>query len=226
MNANIRKAAICEIVVADDADSWRSAGFAVSVAGIAHVGSVRLKFAGREQHPNGGIVSWAVRGIATADDLDGLATEVVDMDAETRNDGEPLVTTKHPNTSTSIDHVVVSTPDIDRTIAAFVAVGMEPRRERAGGSKTMPLRQVFLRMGEVIIEVVGPPVVPDDPAVRARPAAFWGLAFSCSDIDGCAAMLGQVGMGTVREAVQPGRRIGSLRHEHFGISVPTVFMTE
>lgn len=219
-------ATVVELVVADDPQSWEAAGFTVSDDGCVQIGSVVLRCIGRTDHPRGGVVKWVVSGVSAATDLDGLPTSVVEPEVSASTTTRvPVQPSTHRNTSTLIDHVVVATPDIDRTIAAFVAVGMEPRRERMGGSASMPMRQVFLRMGEVIIEVVGPPVAPDDPKALARPASFWGLAFTCADIDACALLLGDAGMGTVRDAVQPGRKIGSLRHEHFGISVPTVFMT-
>jgi len=86
------------------------------------------------------------------------------------------------------------------------------------------MRQVFVRDGAVIIEIVGPAVPDDDPAVRARPAALWGLAFTSDDLDGCAALLGNR-LGPVRDAVQPGRRIASLRHRDLGLSLPVAVMT-
>ena len=94
-------------------------------------------------------MSWTVAGVTAATDLDGLPTNVVERDGT-----PPLGAASHLNTTTIIDHIVVATPAIDRTIAAFVAVGMEPRRERVGGSASMPMRQVFLRMGEVIIDLM------------------------------------------------------------------------
>ena len=223
---------ITEIVVADDGAAWRSAGFTVDDTNHAHIGAVRFHFVGREAQPKGGIVAWSVAGISSAHDLDGLATTVVndasravpsdERDADVaRVEGLPT----HRNSVTIVDHVVVATPDINRTIGQFVSVGMEPRRERLGGSEAHPMRQVFLRAGEVIIEVVGPPVAPNDARIRERRASFYGLAFSCADLDACAALLGD-GVGTIRDATQPGRRIATLRHDQFGISVPTVLMTE
>lgn len=213
-------ATVVELIVADDPQAWQAAGFTVTTDGCVPIGSVVMRCIGRSNHPKGGVASWTVAGVAAATDLDGLPTNVVE-----RHGAPSLAVASHLNTTTIIDHIVVATPDIDRTIDAFVAVGMVPRRERVGGSSAMPMRQVFLRMGEVIIEVVGPPTPPDDATVRARPASFWGLAFTCADIDACARLLGGDGMGSVHDAVQKGRKIGSLRHEHFGISVPTVFMT-
>ena len=223
---------ITEIVIADDGAAWRSAGFTVDDTSHAQIGTVRFHFVGRAAPSKGGIVAWSVDGISPADDLDGLATTVVDDASRAVPRGNRYTDVAHAarvhthqNSVTIVDHVVVATPDVDRTIGQFVSVGMEPRRERVGGTEAHPMRQVFLRAGEVIIEVVGPPAAPNDARIRARPAAFFGLAFSCADLDECAAQLGD-GVGTIRDATQPGRRIATLRHHQYGISVPTVLMTE
>ena len=222
---------ITEIVIADDGAAWRSAGFTVDDTNHAQIGTVRFHFVGRAAQPKGGIVAWSVAGISSADDLDGLATTVVDNASRADLKVQPntnvarVAPPTHNNSVTIVDHVVVATPDVDRTIGQLVSVGMEPRRERVGGTEVHPMRQVFLRAGEVIIEVVGPPVAPNDVGIRARPAAFFGLAFSCADLDACAARLAD-GVGTIRDATQPGRRIATLRHDQCGISVPTVLMTE
>ncbi len=204
---------IVELIVGDDPDAWRDAGFVVDDAGCAQVSTVRFRFVGSDG-PRG-IRSWGVAGIDSSS-VDGLAGEFL----------EPVdvAPTAHPNTTTLLDHVVVATPDIDRTIGAFVASGCEPRRERTGGTEQHPLRQVFLRAGEVIVEVVGPPTPPARPEHRDRPASFWGLAFTVADLDACVSQLGEH-CGAARDAVQPGRRIATLRHESLGISVPTAFMT-
>ncbi len=204
---------VVELVVGDPPAAWREAGFTVDDAGIARVGTVRIRCTGSGES---GILGWVVRGVDDPAELDGLATIVCD---------EPLAAADdHLNFATIVDHVVVMTPAIERTIAAFRAAGCVPRRERAAGSRDRPLRQMFLRAGEVIIEVVGPPTLPQDPERAGAPAAFWGIACTVSDIDGCAVVLGDR-LGAVRDAVQPGRRIATLRHERLGVSVPIAFMS-
>lgn len=204
---------IIEIVVGDTPDAWRAAGFAVGADGCAQVSTVRFRFVGESE--GRGILRWAIAGL-TSSDVDGLPGEVMDaLDYES---------VAHPNSATLLDHIVLATPDIDRTVGAFVALGCEPKRERSGGSEAMPLRQVFLRAGEVVVEIVGPPTPPERADRRARPATFWGLAFTVADLDACVASLGEA-CGAARVAVQPGRRIATLRHEALGISVPTVFMS-
>lgn len=205
-----------EIVVLEvggTVDAWRAAGFAVGDDATFVVGHVTFCVTGAA----GGIARWRVRGIPSGADLDGLPTEVVD-------DVTRAQPTAHPNGAVLLDHVVVATPDCDRTIAAFRAVGCEPRRERTGGSAEHPLHQTFLRAGEVILEVVGPPAPPERAEHRARPATFWGLAFSVDDIDACAVLLGDA-LGAVRDAVQPGRRIATLRHDAVGLAVPIAVMS-
>jgi hypothetical protein len=121
---------------------------------------------------------------------------------------------EHPNGSTLLDHIVVFTDDPDRTTLSYADLGLEARRVREIGNGTT---QTFFRAGEVIIELVGP--IPNVTGER-----FWGLAMTVSDIDACAALLGDR-LGPVKDAVQPGRRIATLRHEACGLTVPIAFMS-
>ncbi len=59
---------------------------------------------------------------------------------------------------------------------------------------------------------------PSDGSVR-----FWGLTLVVSDLDAAAARLGSR-LGAVKDAVQPGRRIATVRREA-GLSVPLALMT-
>ena len=73
----------------------------------------------------------------------------------------------HPLGASSLDHVVVLTPDLERTSAAIAeATGRDLRRIREVGS----MRQGFHRMGErgsggLIVELVERPDIPN----RVRP---------------------------------------------------------
>jgi hypothetical protein len=196
---------IDELVVADEPDAWERVGFAVA-DGCARVGTVRLRFAGREAGQ--GLIGWSLRELA-ATDLDGLAT--------TRSTAAPAEPGRHPNGAVRIDHVVVLTPDLDRTFGAFEAAGIELRRLRDAGTPERPLRQGFFRLGEVILEVVG-----GAPDADGR-ASFWGLVFVVEDIDALADQLGEQ-LGSVKAAVQPGRRIATVRSSA-GLGVPVAFMT-
>jgi hypothetical protein len=198
---------IDELVVADDADPWERLGFAVE-DGAARVGTVRLRFAGRAAGK--GLVGWSLRDVATTE-LDGLAS--------TRSKAAPAAPGRHPNGAIRVDHVVVLTPDLERTFAALEAAGIGLRRVRDAGTPERPLRQGFFRLGEVILEVVGG--APDADADGS--AAFWGLVFVVEDIDSLAEQLGER-LGSVKDAVQAGRRIATVRSAA-GLSVPVAFIT-
>jgi len=204
------------LVIADPPDAWEAAGFAVDRDGTCTVGSVRLHLAG----PGAGkrIVSWSLRDVpADTTSIDGLATSV-------SSDPPPVRTVTHPNGVESIDHLVILSPDVDRTIAALGRAGLEPRRTRMVDATQygFEARQTFFRMGEVVLELIG----ADQPMEGAadRPAGFFGLAYTVRDLDATVALLaGHI--GTVKDAVQPGRRITTLRHKQLGMSVATAFMS-
>jgi hypothetical protein len=200
-------------VVGDEVGPWRDAGFTVDDDGTCRVGTVRVRLAGREGGKR--VRSWALRGaeVGDASEVDGLVTTA----AAGRGPAEPA---DHPNGALLIDHVVVATPDTARTVAALDAVGLDVRRVRDTEAETYgaPMRQTFFRLGEVILEVIG----PAEPAGDG-PAQFFGLALTVRDLD---ALYGRYGahLGRIKTAVQPGRRIATLRHRDLGLSVAIAFM--
>ncbi|MCW3041257.1 MAG: hypothetical protein JWM31_3162, partial [Solirubrobacterales bacterium] len=151
------------------------------------------------------------RGPAAArpDAVDGLPTRWTDE--------PPAAADRHANTAVGVDHVVLRTDDTGRTFAALEATGMTLRRERTAGEGARALRQGFFRHGEAIVEVVGPLV-----AAGKRPAALWGLTIRVADLDAAVALLGSAA-GVVRDAVQPGRRIVTVRAEATA-GLPLAFM--
>jgi hypothetical protein len=82
------------------------------------------------------------------------------------------------------------------------------------------MRQIFFRAGEVIIEVVGSPETASE-----GPSTLWGVTYVVADIDVTAAYFGDR-TAPVKDAVQPGRRITTLRHHELGISVPSAMISE
>jgi hypothetical protein len=194
-----------ELVVSGGPEPWRALGFAAGPAGF-EVGIVRVRL---EPEADGGLVAWSLRDV-TAQDLDGLPT---------RPTGEPppARAAEHPNGARSIDHVVVTTPELERTVAALEGAGLSLRRRREAGTPDAPVHQAFFRVGEVVLEVV------QHPGVEAGPARVWGTVFTVADIDACAAALGDR-LGDVRNAVQPGRRIATVRREA-GLPMPVALMS-
>jgi hypothetical protein len=200
---------LVELTVGDDPSAWRSAGFDVDGTGACQVGGVRVRLVGAGDDRGRGILGWALAGVAAPGSVDGLSTAAaVGMSAAP-------VAPVHPNGVTQLDHLVVLTPDLDRTTAALEARGVAARRTREAGRGRL---QRFFRLGDPILELVG----PVEPAGDG-PATFWGLAFTVTDIDATAAHLaGRI--GTPRPAVQPGRRIATLRTGD-AVSVPVAFMS-
>jgi hypothetical protein len=202
---------INEIEVGDPPEAWTAAGFHVDDDGTCRVGSVRIRLVGSSD--GRGIRGWSLRGVAgPLKSLDGLPTTVDQREAP-----RPA---EHRNGCLSIDHLVVLTPDNDRTVGSFGEIGLAPRRTRATETDGVPMLQTFFRTGEVIIELVG----PAEPA-GLDPATFFGLACTVDDLEHTRAVLGEH-LGRTKDAVQPGRRIATLRHRDLGLSVATAFMTD
>ncbi|NLD76085.1 MAG: VOC family protein [Acidimicrobiales bacterium] len=232
-------ARLVSITVADDPSAWASAGFTV-VDDAVQIAGTRIVLTGRvDDRSLRGIRNWTVAGLsAPAGDgqIDGLATSFVDVTslddtstAGTSTAGTSTVqdtasTAVHANGTAGIDHVVVITPDLDRTIAAFAEVGLGVRRIRETESYGAPMRQAFLRLGPVIVEVVGGHEGSGQRAEEA-PADWFGLALDVGDLGATATLLGD-GLGGIKDAVQDGRRIATIRHKNFGMSVATALMDD
>jgi hypothetical protein len=119
---------------------------------------------------------------------------------------------------------VVLTPDLDRTLAALDAAGLELRRIRDTTSYGSPMRQAFFRLGPTILEVVSGDTGTGLPAADA-PATWFGLAVDVDDLGATKALLGD-GIGDAKEAVQRGRRIATFRHRQLGLSVALAAMDD
>jgi hypothetical protein len=215
----VRGVTIDTVTVADEPATWEAAGFSVDGDGTCRIGHVRVALVGREHGKR--ILGWTLRGVPTGPDhgdsglddsgLDGLATAITDA--------EPCEPAVHPNGAELIDHIVLLTPDRARTLAAFGSVGLEPRRTRETDQYGAPFVQTFFVAGEVIVELIGPAEPSGDGAT-----GFFGLAHTVHDLDATKALLGDH-LGAVKDAVQPGRRIATLRHKDVGMSVATAFMS-
>lgn len=201
---------VVEIVVADEAAAWGRAGFTVD-GDRTRIGAITIRFVGRDE--GNGIVAWAWSDLDGTGPIDGLATTTAPLGS--------LRPVRHANGVTIIDHVVVVTPNLERTIPAFEARALEVRRVRHTDQYGPAFRQVFFRGGETIIELIGPdaPREGDD-----RDAHFYGLAFTVEDLGATAARMADR-LSSIKDAVQDGRQIATLRHEAFDISVPIALMS-
>lgn len=201
---------VAEFLVADQPDSWTRAGFTVDADSVCRVGGVGVRLVGSDRGT--GIVGWSLRGVpADVHDVDGVPTTASEV-----SPGSPAA---HPNGVVAVDHVVLLSPNLSRTVDAMTALGVHPRRERDGELGGRAIRQVFFRLGEVIVEVVGAP----DTAGEG-PSTLWGMTYVVDDVDATAAAFGDR-TSPVKDAVQPGRRITTLRHREFGMSVRTALIS-
>lgn len=213
MTASDARPLLTSLTIAGDPGPWSALGFRIVDGRRCTIGTTVLDFT--EPGSESGLVGWELAGDGGGD-LDGLPTRWVPAADATMPRAAPV----HPNGALRIDHVVVFTPQLDRTIAALAAAGMDLRRTRDAGTPERPLRQAFYRLGEVILEVVGD-VADHGPDAPAR---FWGLVAVVDDVDVLPGRLGAALVGTPKAAVQPGRRIATVRREA-GLAVPLAFLT-
>jgi glyoxalase/bleomycin resistance protein/dioxygenase superfamily protein len=186
---------LADLWIADAPERWEALGFSVN-DGVVALGGVTLRLGADGR----GIVAWAIEGVP-AGEIDGLTTNLASPPPEPK---------AHANGAIGLDHVVITTPDFDRTRNAL---------EQAG----MPLSRVdgtmgFKRLGPAILELVQ----ASDPAHPEGPARFWGLVVVVGDLEALAQRLGDH-LGDIKKAVQPGRRIATLRPSA-GLSEAVAFM--
>jgi catechol 2,3-dioxygenase-like lactoylglutathione lyase family enzyme len=205
-------ATLDELIVADPPEVWSGCGFDVE-GDLCLVGGVRIRLVGGQRGK--GLLGWSLRGVASTE-LDGLSTESSERPS-------PDATPSHPNRVSALDHVVAISSDLDRTVAALQAAGLDLRRVREEPTPAGAPRQAFFRLGATILEVVQEPMEATERAGGDRPAFFWGLAFVVPDLDAAVDFLGNR-ISEARAAVQPGRRIATLRRSA-GLSVPVALIT-
>jgi hypothetical protein len=196
-------AELAALLVGDPPDVWADLGFVVD-DGAVHVSGIRHVLGGERK----GVRGWSVRGLGDeVDELDGAPFGLPVAPAEPTPD--------HPNGVIALDHLVVLSPDIGRTITNLETAGLDLRRVRDIGQGR---QQAFFKFADVILEVVGPTAPAGDGPLR-----FYGLAWTVRDLDATAAFLGDR-LKPAKDAVQPGRRIATLASTA-GSTVPHAFMS-
>jgi catechol 2,3-dioxygenase-like lactoylglutathione lyase family enzyme len=169
--------------------------------------------------PGHGIAGWRVDGLDG--ELDGLPLDAPASSTAARSARASSTAARaararpvpHPNGAIGIDHVVVLTPDFERTAGSLDQAGLGLRRvaTRPDGA-----RMGFRRLGPAILELV------EAAGTGSGPARFWGFVVIVSDLDALADRLGEH-LSPPRAAVQPGRRIATLR-ESAGLQQAVAFM--
>jgi hypothetical protein len=198
---------LAALLIGDPPDAWAELGFVVD-DGAVHVSGVRHVLGGEAK----GIRAWSLRGADSS--VDGIP--VLSAGPGAPAPGPADRTPEHPNGVIALDHVVLATPNLGRTIESIEAAGIDLRRVRDAGEGR---QQAFFKLGEVILEVVGPKAPSGDGAPR-----FFGLAWTVRDPEATSAFFGDR-LKPFKPAVQPGRTIATLSSSA-GSTVPHAFMSE
>jgi hypothetical protein len=197
--------------VSGDPDAWKSLGLVVTDDGLVPLFGTSLRIVAQEESTApSGITGWTLSGIDDdVSSIDGLNTAAAAAG--------PPVFAEHDLGAIGLDHVVVMTSQLDRTSAAIAsATGCELKRIREVGT----MRQGFHRIGSggLIVELVERPDIPDGPA------SFWGIVINVEDLDAACASIGDDRISPPKDAVQPGRRIATIRGD-VGLGLPVALMT-
>jgi len=197
-----REPELAELVIADAPDAWRGLGFDVDEQDHLDIGGVRIRLGG----DGSGITAWSLMRVNAMGSIDGLPSPVPRV-------LYPPPFKTHPNGATGIDHVVIISSSLDRTAAALERAGVTLKRLQESDRGRMGFR----RLGPAVLEVVQRDELESDEA------RFWGLAVVVISLEELAEQLGDL-LGPINDAVQPGRRIATLRADA-GLSVPLAFMS-
>ncbi len=204
-------ARIGELVIGGSRANWAQVGINFSHDGVFAIGEVLLRI---DEALPPGMHSWALSNIdSTVVSIDGISTTGnVANDRIEHNDAQGFVLTP-----LGVDHVVVNTPDLERTsLALHEATGAELKRIRDAGNG---VRQGFHRLGDVIIEIVSAPSMPPGNA------SLWGFVLNVADVHEVAAYLGPDVLSPPKPAVQKNRLIATFRGA-VGLGVPVALISD
>jgi len=159
-------------------------------------------------------IDWTSLGWSASPDLGGITLETGDpkwawtgrAPALSIHIFEPTI--GDPVAMMSVDHIVVLVPDLDRAIGKFSRAGLEPRLRM----KVRNRPAVFFRAGPVI-EVIESPV---------RQASLFGIAVTSEiPLETLSLEWRSRGLdvGPIRPAIQPSRRIMTIRDLDAGLAV-------
>jgi catechol 2,3-dioxygenase-like lactoylglutathione lyase family enzyme len=182
---------LASVVVGGAAAPWVALGFTVTEGGLIAFGNGAIELDGSAS----GAVALRV------DDVDGVVGGA-DIDGVPLLAGPGVPATDHANGCFELDHVVIMTPSIERTSAAIASVlGLPQRRIR----ETDTVRQAFHRFDErgCIVELV--------ETSRVERPTLWGLVVNTTDLDAFVAAAGPELVSAPKPAVQPSRRIVTVR---------------
>jgi hypothetical protein len=198
-----KRPSLTGIKLGADPQAWEAAGFTVNGHALA-VGGVTIEFTA----PVGGIECLVFDHLPEGvTDLDGLPVKV----------GPALADADHENGVYSIDQVVIATPAFDRTAQVMRDMGLGFKREAVRETEDgTEVRQGFVRSGDAVLEVV------HAENVTGEHAHGWGVGFITADLDKAIHDLEGL-IGPPRQAIQPGRRLATIRRDA-NLGIPVILM--
>ena len=207
----VHEARLSELVIGGSRANWAQIGVAFSKSGIYLIGDVALRI--DETLPSG-LHAWSLSNCDPhVSSIDGIPTSVSDHVSI----DEPQLSHDAALKAVSIDHVVINTPNLERTSRALHdATGSELKRIRDAGNG---MRQGFHRLGSIIVEIVSAPSMPPGSA------ALWGFVLNVADVNAVAAYLGPDVLSPPKPAVQKNRLIATFRGG-VGLGVPVALMSD
>lgn len=159
---------------------------------------------------------------SSGDDVRPSAAQMPTIDAALSAAAVPSSAAAHDSFRLDVrgvDHVVVLADDVEATCAMIARdSGAQLRRMKQGERGT----QGFHRWGSVILEVVERRLV--DPDAPRGASSYWGFVLTVNNLDEAIAHVGPDVLGAARPAVQPERRIATVRRAA-NLGVPLALMT-
>jgi catechol 2,3-dioxygenase-like lactoylglutathione lyase family enzyme len=125
-----------------------------------------------------------------------------------------------PGSATSLDHLVINTPNPERAVATYGArLGLRFALDRT--AEQWKTRFLFFRIGGLTLEVINRLGTDQDPSEND---AIWGLTWETDDLAAAHARLGAAGrdISEIRTGRKPGSEVFTVRDGTQG--VPTLFI--
>lgn len=119
-----------------------------------------------------------------------------------------------------LDHLVINTPNPDRTVATYGA-RLDLRLALDRTAEQWKTRFLFFRLGELTLEIIHR---LDAEQASGAPDAIWGITWETQDLDAAHARLTNAGVtvSEVRTGRKPGSRVFTVKSGTLGI--PTLFI--
>eukprot|EP00941_MAST-03F_sp_MAST-3F-sp1_P002749 g2749.t1 len=205
---------LTELTVGDDADSWGKAGFSITKGNYCMIGDIRINLIGKTEKKRG-IISWG---------FDNLSEHVKSIDAipcsHFVRDTKQPIKLENENRSFALDHLVLKSNNFEETNKNLQKNGFILKRVITNPKTKQSFS--FFRDGGWILEVLGSSSFEEESV--SKKSELWGITLVVDDIMRTKSLL-KNNLSEVRNAKQKGRKIATLRHKNFGMSVNIAFIT-